>query len=253
MKYGKAEIVLCQDAEDVGRRAASDVAHALRKVLSTRDEARIILAAGESQITFLDALAQQLDTAWNRIVCFNMDEFWDPQMDRRFTCEYQIRTQLYDKVNPKTVHRIDCNTPDPEAEAQRFENVFKSAGPIDVLCNGIGTSGHIAFNEPGITTFDEPRSVKVIDIHDQSKKQLRDDPNFKQLGYVPDKGITMTVPALMSAKQIFTIVPLPLKRDIMTRVLATPKPDENLPASILSTATGNIYVDHDSAPLALQN
>ena len=61
----------------------------------------------------------------------------------------------------------------------------------------------------------------------------------------------MTIPAILSARTIFTIVPLGLKREILTRLLATPTPTEDLPASILSTVEGTLFVDRDSAPPAL--
>ena len=58
----------------------------------------------------------------------------------------------------------------------------------------------------------------------------------------------MTIPALLSASHVFTIVPLALKREIMTRLLATPEPNENLPASILSTVEGTLFLDRNSCP-----
>jgi len=54
----------------------------------------VIFAAGESQMTFLDALAKEKNIDWNRIVCFNMDDFYDTRMPEEFTCGYQTRTQL---------------------------------------------------------------------------------------------------------------------------------------------------------------
>lgn len=48
-------------------------------------------------MTFLDALAKEKDIDWQRIVCFDMDEFYDPQMPEIFTCGYQISKQLFEK------------------------------------------------------------------------------------------------------------------------------------------------------------
>ena len=253
MQYGKTKIVQCGDSVDLGRRAAADVADVMRELLEQQDEIRIVFAAGESQMTFLDALAMQPDLDWGRVVCFNMDDFWEPRMSKTFSCGYQTQTQLYDKVQPKAFYLVDCNAADPETEADRFEALLKAHQPLDILCQGIGTSGHLALNEPGITHFDDPRWVRVVDIAEQSKKQLRDDPNFKDLRYIPEKGVTMTIPALRTQRYIFTMVPLGLKRDILTRVLSISKPDENLPATILLETPGTLYVDEDSSPLELLN
>ncbi len=53
--YGKTTVVLCTDEHDLGRRAAADVAARTRSLLKHRDGISIIFAAGESQMTFLDA------------------------------------------------------------------------------------------------------------------------------------------------------------------------------------------------------
>lgn len=246
--YGLTRIKICDNAKDLGHRSAADVARTLRTLLGEKEQVHAILAAGESQMTFLDALAKEEDIEWQRVVCFNVDDFWDTRMPERFSCGYQTRTQLYDKVNPRAVHLVRYNAPDPEAEAERFETLLRQVGSMDVLCQGIGTSGHLALNEPGETRFDDPAWVRVVDIAEQSKRQLREDPNFQDLGYIPEKGITMTIPALLSPRHIFTMVPLGLKREILTRVVSTPQPTEDLPATILSTVESTLYVDRDSCP-----
>lgn len=251
MRYGQTEIVVCEDAQALGARAASDVADTLRSLLASQKEVRIVFAAGESQITFFDALAQVPEVAWDRVVCFNMDDFWDPNMDREFSCGYQTKRQLYDKVQPKAFHLVNCCAADPRREAGRFDGLLRHAintGGIDILCQGIGTSGHLALCEPGVKHFADTAMAKVVNLVEQSKAQLRADPNFKAMGYIPAKGITMTIPALMSARHKFTIVPLAIKRPIMTRVLATPQPDESIPATIISAHAGRLYLDRDSLP-----
>jgi glucosamine-6-phosphate deaminase len=248
MRYGKTQIIVCEDEFDLGDRAAAAVAKTMRELLARQEEVQMILAAGESQITFLDALAKQRDIEWSHVVCFNMDDFWAPTIPEELTCGYQLRRQLYDKVLPKSFHLVRFNAPDAALEATRFEHVLRSAGPIDILCQGIGTSGHLAFNEPGQTNFNDSAWVRVVDITDQSKKQLAGDPNFRDLPQIPDKGITMTIPAMLSASYVFTIVPLALKRPIITRLLATPEPTENLPASILGTVEGLLFLDRNSSP-----
>ncbi len=249
--FGKTTVVLCEDEKDLGRKSAATVAQKMRALLAECGEIRMILAAGESQMTFLDALAQEPNIDWGRVECFNMDDFWDVRLPERFTCGYQTRTQLYDRVRPKQFHLVRFNAHDPYEEARRFESLLRAAGPMDIVCQGIGTSGHLALNEPYQSNFNDPIWVRVVDIAGQSKRQLMADPNFRDLGYIPDKGITMTIPALMSAPHIFTMVPLALKRSILTQVLSTPAPTEALPASILSGVEGMLFIDQNSCPAHL--
>ena len=251
MNYGKTKVVVCRDAIELGRRAASDVAAGIRDLLSQQEEIRIVFAAGESQITFLDALAAEPNVDWQRIVCFNMDDFYDTGVPEEFTCGQQTRKQLYEKVKPRRFHLVRFNAPDPDNEAKRFESIIRAEGKIDILCQGIGTSGHLALNEPFDTDFREKSWVKVVKLAEQSKIQLADDPNFKALGYIPSLGITMTIPLLVSARKIYTMVPLGLKRPILERLFALDAPTEALPASILLQVEGTLYVDRDSCPRQL--
>jgi glucosamine-6-phosphate deaminase len=248
MNYGKTQVVLCEDENDLGRRAAFAVAGRMREVLAAQDEIRIIFAAGESQAAFLDALGRETNIDWSRVVCFNMDDFWDTRIPEQYTCGYQTRKQLYDKVGPREFHLVRFNAPDPHKEAKHFESLLRSAGKIDILCQGIGTSGHLALNEPGDTDFNDASWVRLVHIAEQSKRQLMDDPNFKDLGYIPDKGITMTIPALLHAESVFTMVPLGIKRNILTKLFQTQEPTEALPASVLRTVDGKLFIDRDSCP-----
>jgi glucosamine-6-phosphate deaminase len=184
-----------------------------------------------------------------------MDDFYDPGMPEEFTCGHQTRKQLYDKVGPGRVHLVRYDAPDPEEEAKRFESIVREEGHIDILCQGIGTSGHLALNEPFDTDFGDRKWVRVVRLAEQSKVQLRDDPNFKALGYIPERGITMTIPLLISARHIYTMVPLGLKRPILERLFAMKAPTEELPASVLLRVGGNLYLDRDSCPeqLRLEN
>jgi glucosamine-6-phosphate deaminase len=245
--YGKTEVRICRDYDDLGAQSATLVAQRLRARLATQATVRAVFAAGESQGSFLRALAAEPDLDWQRIECFNVDDFWDPRMPEQFTCGMQTRRELYDHVKPKAVNLVRFDAPDPEAECARFAGLLQ-AGPLDILCQGIGTSGHLALNEPDATDFADPRWVAVVSLVEQSKRQLRADPNFKALGYIPEKGITMTIPAILSAAEIYTMVPLGLKKPILTRLAAQTAPTAALPASILLARTGILFVDRDSCP-----
>ncbi len=249
MNYGKTQVVLCENESDLGARAASAVGKQIRELLNSRDEIRIIFAAGESQFAFLEALAREVGIDWSRVVCFNMDDFWDTRMPEEYTCGYQTRKQLYDRVSPRKSHLVRFNAPDPHEEAKRFEFLLRSAGKVDILCQGVGTSGHLALNEPHDTDFNDPAWVRVVDIAEQSKRQLIKDPNFAALGYIPDKGITMTIPAMLSAQHVYTMVPLGLKREILTRLFNTSEPTVLLPASVLRVTESTMFVDRDSCPI----
>jgi glucosamine-6-phosphate deaminase len=247
MNYGETKVVLCRDATNLGRRAAAAVARTMRRLLARQSEVRIVFAAAESQVPFLDALAEERSIDWKRVTCFNMDDFWEPRMPMSLTCGALTQKHLYNKARPAARHLIRSRAADPEAEARRFEKLLREA-PIDITCQGIGRSGHIALNEPGQTDFMDKRWVRVVRIVEASRRQLMDDPHFRKLGRIPKKGITMTLPALLSARYIFTMVPLASKRPILTRLFRAKSVTPQLPASILRSVRGTLFVDRDSCP-----
>lgn len=245
--YGKTKVVVCRNRDDLGRKSAAEVAAAMRDLLSERDEIRVVFAAGESQTSFLWFLAREPNLDWQRVVCFNVDDFWDVRMPEEFSCGAQTARELYLLVKPRAVNLVRFNAADPEAECARFEGLLREK-PLDILCQGIGTSGHLALDEPDRCSFKDEKWVRLVELVPQSKKQLIADPNFKGLGYIPEKGITMTIPAILSAARVYTMVPLALKKPILTRLAGTSTPTESLPASILLSKEGLLFVDEDSCP-----
>ena len=67
--YGKTEIKICNDYEDLGKKSASEVATILKELLVQKKEVRAVFAAGESQATFLNHLSKQSGIDWKRVVC----------------------------------------------------------------------------------------------------------------------------------------------------------------------------------------
>src|SRR5688500_18522127 len=98
--YGNSHVIICKDEYDLGRKAASDVADTLRQLLARQNVVRVTVAAGESQITFLDALAQEKRIDWNRVICFSIDDFHHVGIPQQYTCGYQVEKQLWSKVKP---------------------------------------------------------------------------------------------------------------------------------------------------------
>src|SRR3989338_4983489 len=183
--YGKTKIVLCKNNDHLGKVSASQVATVLRQLLQEKDVVRAVFSAAESQLSFLRALRKEVDIDWQRVECFNVDEFWDVKMDEAFTCASLTKRELYDHIKSKKVSLLKHNALNPEWEVARFEVLIKSQ-PIDLICIGIGISGHLALNEPDSTRFDDPDWVRLVKVSQESKIQLMQDPHFKLLGYIPE-------------------------------------------------------------------
>ena len=247
---GELEVFVDGSAGESAGRAAADFAAAAARLLGTRPELNVVFAGAESQMEFHRALARRADIDWPRINAFAVDEFWSPGMPAELIVAAEPRRELYSQVPVRSVHGPDPSAPDPEAEAERYEALLR-AHPPDMACIGIGCSGHLALNEPGATDFADPRLVRVVEVCAESVRQLEQDPNFRALGSIPRRGITLTVPAILRAAVVMAIVPYALKAPVIRSFFASPV-SAALPATALRSKAGaRLYLDRDSSRLWL--
>ena len=233
---------------DMARRAAADAAACLRTLLAQKDEVNVIIAGGESQQAFHAALIEEPEVDWARVNGLSVDDFYAPGMDASCSVRAQLGRDLYPHLALKSVQAPDYAAPDAEAERRRYEELLEQYPP-DVAFLGIGRSGHVAFNEPGDTDFDDPQKVRLVDICEASRRQLEEDPNFMVLDEIPRRGITITMPTLINCPHLFVVVPLASKAPIVKRLFESAvSPD--LPATRLKSRPGTrLYLDAGSYSL----
>jgi glucosamine-6-phosphate deaminase len=133
-----------------------------------------------------------------------------------------------------------------EAEARRYEALLQRY-PLDLCCCGIGENGHLAFNDPPVANFDDPRLVKVVPLDDASRRQQVGEGHFVNIDAVPTHAITVTIPALLAATRVLAIVPEVRKADAVQRALRGGI-STACPASILRRQShATLYLDNASA------
>src|SRR5437763_11490984 len=87
---------------------------------------------------------------FSRATTFNLDEFFGIPSSNQGSYRTFMEQHLFSRVNvaPERVHFLNGGAPDPDAECRRYEDAIAEAGGIDLQLLGIGTNGHIGFNEP---------------------------------------------------------------------------------------------------------
>ncbi|MEE1043435.1 MAG: 6-phosphogluconolactonase, partial [Clostridia bacterium] len=119
--------------------------------------------------------------------------------------------------------------------------------PVDIVCMGIGENGHIAFNDPHVADFNDPKLVKYVELDEMCRNQQVNDGCFAKIDDVPKYAMTLTIPALVSAKYNFCIVPAPTKAQAVKNTVCG-EISEKCPASILRRKDNAIlYCDADSS------
>ncbi|BFH59895.1 glucosamine-6-phosphate deaminase [Paenibacillus azoreducens] len=232
--------------DEMGRAAAEEAAAALRSKLAMQDHVRIVFAAAPSQNEFLHYLGEAEGIDWKRVTAFHMDEYigLDPAAPQRFGIF--LGTRLFIRVHPGWVHLIDGSA-DPAKECERYASLLREA-PIDIVCLGIGENGHLAFNDPPVADFEDPEMVKIVRLDTKCRQQQVHDGCFARLKDVPEHALTLTIPALLSAKQLFCVVPGASKQHAVREALEGPV-STACPASVLRTHQDcRLYLDRDSSP-----
>ncbi|MER7250786.1 glucosamine-6-phosphate deaminase [Kribbella sp. NPDC000426] len=230
---------------DMAAAAAAGTAEVLTRAVAERGAARVVIATGNSQLAFVTALAG-CDVPWSKVTVFHMDEYVGIDADHPASFRRWIRERIAEPFGPARVEYIDGEPADVEAECARYEALLREA-PIDLTCMGIGENGHLAFNEPGQADFDDARWVRQITLTPESLHQQVGEGHFPNVDAVPPTAISLTVPALLSARHVQVVAPEKRKAAAVRNTLTLPI-DTSCPSTILRrTANATLYLDADSA------
>jgi glucosamine-6-phosphate deaminase len=244
---GKLKVKIFPDRIAMGQEAGQAVASKMKELLQAKD-ITMVFAAAPSQNEFLETLGKSPGLEWKRVTAFHLDEYVGlPDLSPQ-SFGYFLRVGLFDKVRPEKVHYLNGMAEDPEAECDRYGTLFKD-DPFDIACIGIGENGHLAFNDPPVADFNDPKPVKVVELDLTSRQQQVNDGCFRALEEVPKKAITLTLPTIFSAKFIYCMVPGPTKALAVKRALKGPI-STDCPASILKKhREATLFLDQDSSKL----
>jgi glucosamine-6-phosphate deaminase len=236
-KIDQLEVRILESRAELGKAAAEAVCETIGEILRRRAVANVMFAAAPSQNEFLTALVG-MPVDWSRVNGFHMDEYIGldaaaPQGFGNF-----LRERLFSRVQMKEVFYMkDCD---------QYSRLLNDK-VVDVVVLGIGENTHLAFNDPHVALFDDPETVKVVELDEACREQQVHDECFVSLDEVPRLAMTVTIPALMRAKYVIGVAPGKNKTWAVARTLRE-KVGERFPATILRLHPRAIlFLDIDSA------
>lgn len=211
---------------------ASKIAIAyLQSLLAQQEIVSIILATGNSQLQFLDAIASDKSLDWSRIILFHLDEYLGISSEHPGSFRYYLRHKVEQRVQPRIFHYLEGDAFQPLTECDRYTELLQRQA-IDLCLLGIGDNGHLAFNEPSVADFDDSRVVKLIRLEETTRLQQVNGGYFPNIEAVPKYAYTLTIPTICSAKKILCLAGGSHKAEVVRKTLNNAiSPD--FPATIL--------------------
>ncbi|MEK4042634.1 glucosamine-6-phosphate deaminase [Paenibacillus sp. FSL H8-0048] len=241
----RMRVLVYNERSQMGVAAAAAVGQRIRDLqMQSTAPVRIVFAAAPSQNELYEGLVREQGIDWSRVHAFHMDEYIGLPEDAPQRFGNYLQERLFKRVNPGRIELLG-RTGNIEEECRRYAALLNEA-PIDIVCLGIGENGHIAFNDPPVADFADPLVVKVVELDQACRTQQVNDGCFASLEDVPTHALTLTVPALMAGRHLFTIVPGLAKRAALQAALHGPL-STACPASVLRTHPDiTLFTDRDA-------
>lgn len=165
-------------------------------------ELHLALPSGETPIWTYGEIARQVESGradFSRATVFAVDEFLGPARATPGTNSAYYKQYLRFPV--KALHIPNPAAEQPEAHIRAFADAIRRGGGIDLCVLGLGTNGHIAFNEPGA---DADSRARVVTLHESSRE--RHAGSFGSLEQVPERGLTLGVADLMESRAVLVLI-----------------------------------------------
>jgi len=183
---------------------------------------------------------------FSKVTTFNLDEYVNLDVKDKNSYHSFMYENLFDHINipDENINFLNGNAPDLDAECRAYEQKIKKAGGIDIQLLGIGSNGHIAFNEPAesFQRWSHVVELKESTIADNSRF-------FDDISQVPTRAVTMGIGSIMQAKRIL-IIALGEKKAKAIKQLIDGNVTPSCPASVLQFHTDvTLMLDKEAASL----
>lgn len=223
-------------------------AELIRDVVKSKPNATLGLATGSTVLGAYACLCKMYangQMSFKQVKTVNLDEYVGLDGNNHQSYAYFMRKNLFDSLDIDKANTLIPSgvAPDLDAECKRYNDLLMRH-PRDVQLLGLGSDGHIAFNEPG-STFDS--RTRVVQLEQST---IRDNARmFERIEDVPTSAITMGIADIMSAKQVI-LVACGLGKAQAVRLMVHGEVDNSCPASILQTHPNvTVIVDKLAASL----
>lgn len=236
------KIYAAKDYTDLSRKAANIIS----AQVIMKSNAVLGLATGSTPIGAYKQLIEWYkkgDVNFSQVYTVNLDEYKGLSGEHDQSYRYFMNHNFFDHIDIKKENTYVPNglAEDAAAECQRYNNILKLLGGIDLQLLGIGENGHIGFNEPGIVFEKETHLVTLAEHTRESNARF-----FASIDEVPTHAFTMGIKNIMSAKKVLLLATGEKKAGILYDSFFGPV-TPGVPASILQIHNDCIVIADEAA------
>lgn len=236
-------VVILKSPDEVSRRAAELFAAQLKR----RPGAVLGLATGSTPLATyqrLIELYQSGQVSFAQATSFNLDEYVGLSPDHTQSYHFFMHTNLFSQIDivPERCH-VPCGMADDYYEyGRKYEQSIQAAGGIDLQLLGIGSDGHIAFNEPGSSLASRTR-LKAL-----TEETRRDNARFfNSLEEVPRLAVTMGVGTILEARRIVLLATGAGKADAVRQFIEGPVSSQITASALQLHPSVIVFLDEAAA------
>ncbi len=230
LQVEKLSVSVHDTRDSMGKAAAKAAAERINAVIAKNGVANVVFAAAPSQNETLKYLLQE-NIDWTKVRGFHQDEYigLDPAHPAGFG-NFMRRT-IFDLVPFKELHYLLCKPEEAEEKCASYSELLTKY-PADLIFLGFGENGHMAFNDPAVADFNDPKMVKIVELDDICRQQQVNDGCFGHINEVPKQAMTLTLSFIMNVPHAICTVPTDRKANAVYGALCGPVTTD-CPASIL--------------------
>lgn len=236
------EVIIQPDARRAARLAGAFIAQALRR----KPDLVLGLATGSTPLLLYEDLIRRhregLD--FSRVTTFNLDEYLGLPASHPASYRHFMDTHLFRHVNipPERIHVPDGCAVDMTAHCRDYEAAIRACGGIDIQVLGIGTDGHIGFNEPASSLTSRTRTKTLM------PQTRRDNARFfASLDDVPHDCVTMGIGTILDSRTCLLLAFGEQKAEAIGRAVEGPVTAMNPASSLQLHRDTRIFLDEAAA------
>ena len=242
-------VIIKDNFIDCSSWVAGYVAYRIKKAKPTAKKPFVLgLPTGSTPLGVykeLIKLYQNKKISFEHVVTFNMDEYVGLSPEDKNSYHHFMHENFFNyiNINPKNIHILNGLTKDYATECENYENAINAYGGIDLMLGGVGTDGHIAFNEP-FSSLSSRTRIKTL-----APSTIKDNSRFfnNDLSKVPTQALTMGVGTIMDAKEVIIMASGENKSDAIYQAIEGNINHKWTVTALQSHKAGIIVCDKDAS------